>query len=309
MEKKNVLLLGNGLNRLAGAVDWAGLMDCLGPDKDQGQGPGGQSLSSWPLEFERIYGEKNKGQADKEAVTKYQLKQYIQAGLQKILAPVCAWPLQSEFANLPVKHILTTNYDYNLEKAVNPQFRREKSPDKTKEKLFSLYRRIRPDPSPEAPKAVWHIHGEAEAPESICLGFEHYCAQLAAMRNLLTKPFEERDDEPPYLNRFLAVAGDDYEPESWPTLFFTHNVFIVGLDLSFMETDLWWLLAYRRQYQLRHPQAPRNKIVYFHPSGEAREEMKLMPALEVSPQAFEVGNGDWKAFYSRVLESVSKKLG
>ena len=32
-------------------------------------------------------------------------------------------------------------------------------------------------------KAVYHIHGEIEAPNSLCLGFEHYSGTLEKMRS------------------------------------------------------------------------------------------------------------------------------
>ena len=114
---ESALLLGNGLNRLAGEVDLAGLMSCL----SAGQGKNYKSLSSWPLEFERIYAERNKGQANGETVSKSCLKQQIRAWLTENLSSINGWPLLPEFTSLPVKHILTTNYDYNIEKAVNPQ--------------------------------------------------------------------------------------------------------------------------------------------------------------------------------------------
>jgi hypothetical protein len=229
-----------------------------------------------------------------------------------------------EFTRLPVKHILTTNYDYNLEKAVNPQFLREKSPEKTKEKHYSLYRKIMPNgqSSRESAKVVWHIHGEAEASESICLGYEHYCAQLTAMRQLMTKPLpktrpktlaELPKGEGPYLNRFLEKR--DHEPDSWLTLFFTHHIYIVGLSLSFMEIDLWWLLTYRRQYQLRRSQGPKNKIVYFYkpnnkPNGREQEAeiMRLMSAMGAEIRVLASKEEDWSAFYRRALNSIKSSL-
>jgi hypothetical protein len=311
---ESVIFLGNGLNRLTGKVDWANLIKCLSVGRGRGR-PGLDDgiLSSWPLEFEKIYCERNR--TDKETVSKNDLKkeikEKIEDGGKKLQEPPESSSLIQEFTGLPVKHILTTNYDYNLEKAVNPQFRREKSPEKTKEKLFSLYRKIMPDnrPSREAGKVVWHIHGEIGGLESICLGFEHYCAQLAAMRRLLTRPHKDLPGGP-YLNRFLETG--DLDPCSWLTLFFTHHIHIVGLSLSLMEIDLWWLLVYRFQYQLRHTRAPKNRIIYYHRSvgqdEKLQDELQLMSAFRVETRALGSGREGWSAFYRQALGAVKTEL-
>jgi hypothetical protein len=313
---KSALLLGNGVNRLSKAMDLSGLMHFLATGGMQKTRKPGGELLSWPLEFERIYSEKNKNQ-NLKAVSKSDLKKKIREWLKKSLSSVNEWSLLSEFTSLPVKHILTTNYDYNLEKAVNPHFNRKKSPEKTKQKLYSLYRKIMPDgqPSSEATKVVWHIHGEAEAPESICLGYEHYCGQLAAMRQLLTQPESKTTPQyqvglpkKTYLNQFLG--NRDQEPDSWLTLFFTHHIYIVGLSLSFMEIDLWWLLTYRRQYQIENPQEPKNKIVYFCHSGHEPEAeiSTLMSAMGLEIKAVGSKEEDRCAFYRRALKSVKNSL-
>jgi len=314
---KSSLLLGNGLNRLAGAMELAGLMHSLAGDKRQNHRKTFGDVSSWPLAFERIYSERNKNYAE-EAVSKSELKKQLGDCIEKSVSTVKDWPLLSEFTNLPVKHILTTNYDYNLEKAVNPKFRREKSPEKTKEKLYSLYRKITPSGQflREADKVVWHIHGEIEASESICLGFEHYCAQMGAMRHFLTKPHEKLPGGP-YINRFLEkpTGALEREADSWLTLFFTHHIYIIGLSLSLMEIDLWWLLTYRLQYQLRHPKITKNKIVYFCPASQEPEAeiLELMSALGLEVRALGLGTkGDdrekWMAFYRRVFNSIKSDL-
>lgn len=308
---KHALLLGNGLNRLAGGVDWAKLLQGLVPPGHQAPG-----MSSLTMEFEKIYAEWNVEAINKELLSKYEMKKWIRDRFytEEKKTNKCEGEKQDDncqllrdFTMLPVKHILTTNYDYDLEKAIDPDFKRDKSPAKTKERLCSLKRKLIPDGRPvqEASKVVWHIHGEIGGPESICLGYEHYCAQLAAMRQLLTTP---NDNLPggPYLTRFLEKG--DFNPNSWLTLFFTHNIHIIGLSLSFLEIDLWWLLTYRHQYQLRHSQAPKNKIIYYCPSTpkaeKPQEEVMLMPSLGVEVMALGMGLEDWNTFYSLALAAV-----
>jgi hypothetical protein len=77
---KSALLLGNGLNQLAGAIDWPGLMYSLAAGKGKKRRKPGGNISSWPLEFERIYSDKNQ---DEEAVSKSDLKNKSGIGLKR----------------------------------------------------------------------------------------------------------------------------------------------------------------------------------------------------------------------------------
>ncbi len=302
---KNALLIGNGLNRLSELVDFSNLLKGLAARK----GKNYESLSFLPLEFERVYGERN-GPKSKQTISKYELKKTIKKAVEEKKTTDAVLPLLKKFTELPIKHIMTTNYDYNLEKAFKQDFNRKNSPKDYKERLYSLQRKIMPDYQPykAASKVIWHIHGEAAMPDSICLGFEQYCAQLAAMRKFLTKP---DDEEIPSLTHFLE-SGNIEPSFSWLTLFFTHNIYIVGLSLSFMEIDLWWLLTYRYQYQLKYS-GSRNRIIYFHkPESEpkeckeTRDKLLLMKALGVEAQAIGTASDDWVTFYNLVLTALQK---
>jgi len=38
---------------------------------------------------------------------------------------------------------------------------------------------------------------------------------------------------------------------SWIDLFFTHDIYFIGLGLDFVEQDIWWLLNYRANVKKR----------------------------------------------------------
>ena len=82
---------------------------------------------------------------------------------------------------------------------------------------------------------IFDISMEKNQPRSICIGYDQYCSYLSRLHECLTKPqvgFSGR----PYLEYVLLHLDD---PQSlWPVLFFTHDIYIVGLRLSLMEIDL-----------------------------------------------------------------------
>lgn len=91
--------------------------------------------------------------------------------------------VHAQIMRLPANAYLTTNYDYTLEQSVSPDFKRRPS---TKELEYSRmrYQTVEID---ELEKMVYHIHGELQAPNSICLGFEHYSGSLEKMRSDLLR--------------------------------------------------------------------------------------------------------------------------
>ena len=91
--------------------------------------------------------------------------------------------IHSRLMRLPVKTFFTPNYDYTLEQSVRPDFVRKPS---TRELEYSRMRFQTVNVDGQN-KTVYHIHGEIEAPNSICLGFEHYSGTLEKMRSDLLR--------------------------------------------------------------------------------------------------------------------------
>jgi hypothetical protein len=73
--------------------------------------------------------------------------------------------------------------------------------------------------------------------------------------------------------------------QSWIDLFFTKDIYIFGLGLDFVESDLWWLLTYRarsKYYKSRF--LINNKITYFIPSeyeDRSRSKLEILKANDV----------------------------
>lgn len=110
----------------------------------------------------------------------------------------------------------------------------------------------------------------------------------------------------PYLSCFFE---EHLEKDSmWLTKFFTHDIFIFGLGLSFIETELWWLLSYRRRFILENPQYNiSNKIYYFYAVFKGNcddEQLSLLESMGVEIRPVQLIRNGWKELYKKILMEI-----
>lgn len=290
--KLNALLIGNGLNR---AIDNNAWNDLIRSMQEYYAVEYVSNQSNFPLEFERIYlSAKSNGLLEKVNDLKKEICRRLPA--------VDRFELHSQYTALPVEAILTTNYDYFLEKSIDISFYRKKCKSSTNEQKHSVFRYISCDS-----QKIWHIHGESHMPSSICLGYDQYCSYLSRMHEFLTKPLEGVCHEP-YLRHVLS--GREQVQESWPPLFFTHNIHIVGLLLSFMEIDLWWLLSYRMRFILENPKYGINNCIhYYYVEGRCDDEqLSLLDSMGVILHPKTIIRNNWTRLYTDILRDIAKNL-
>jgi hypothetical protein len=142
----------------------------------------------------------------------------------------------------PVRHILTTNYDYTLERATDSSYQRSNLQAETK---YSLFRR-----RTTGGRHVWHIHGEAKAPNTITLGYDQYSGYLQKMRSYATAE-RSGDRGSPFKRGERDFDAHEDSIYSWLDVFFRDDTHIIGLGLDFTEIDLWWALTYKRRLGVR----------------------------------------------------------
>jgi hypothetical protein len=182
-----------------------------------------------------------------------------------------------KIAQSKVDEILTTNYDYGIEKSVIEHFDQEKFnlAGYKREVRHSLRRHYS---LKRENKRVWHIHGELEDcrninpeskyyhEESIMIGYEHYTQYLAKIQeNFVGKRGVRKEDDQSLAARIKNGNAGLY----WFDFFFTHNIYIVGLGFDFSENHLWWLINQRANYmknkQIDHPIIINNNITFLVP--------------------------------------------
>lgn len=245
---KAALLIGNGLNRcyLEDSLSWEALMKNIASDN----GVNFHKNNSFPLEFECMINDicKLPGQSLELEVVIKRLKKAIADSITYPDDPsICSSWIHNRFLGLGINEIMTTNYDYFLEKIIAPSFANGKNDGwdaYNTEKNHSIFRRYQKDKM-----TIRHIHGEALKEPSICLGYDHYTRYLNKISTYLTDVLQV---EKQTKNRPLPMSGEArrsqgkrFYGDSWMELFFTHDVHIVGLSLDVCEIDLWWLLTYR----------------------------------------------------------------
>ena len=144
--------------------------------------------------------------------------------------------------NSGVKHVLTTNYDYSLEKASGLRNERK---NLMRENKFSVFRR-----RSVGSTYVWHIHGESEAPNSITLGYDQYSGYLQKLRGHAMADRESQSGSPFKRGdrNFDDAEGTVY---SWLDVFLRDDIHIIGLGLNYTEIDLWWALTYKARLKAR----------------------------------------------------------
>lgn len=196
---ESVLLIGYGLNRASDKnASWANVLTELrkiySPQNksDDEKGKDQEQPITYrhnPLEFERIdLAARSKNAADSSLDVRRQLASLIPS-LKDLT-------LIKRFTSLDVKHILTRNYDYSLEVSRKPTFMDEKRIRSTTETKYSLFRYY------DVPgKRIWHIHGELDLPNTICIGYAQYCIYLSKLSRYLTVPAKE--EQPSHIHSTL----------------------------------------------------------------------------------------------------------
>lgn len=166
--------------------------------------------------------------------------------------------IYEEIAKLPVTHFITTNYDNALFKSLGEgilttRFRVEK--------IYSIRRNYVINSTGGRQQYYWPMHGSIDSPASIMLGFDHYCGSLAKIENYVKGNYELPDSRVESITKRLKDGITDII--SWIDLFFVSDVHIIGLNLGYEETDLWWVLNKRRRIKQADPDILSNKVFYY----------------------------------------------
>ena len=193
-----------------------------------------------------------------------------------------------------VRHILTANYDYALEKGASTRHQRSNMQPETK---YSLFRR-----RAAGSKLFWHIHGEAEVPNTITLGYDQYSGYLQKIRSYATS---ERTGEKgsPFKRGHLDFDLGEGGVYSWLDVFFRDDIHVVGLGLDFTEIDLWWAVTYKRRLGVRGYSVGKTYFHDWHVSaiGEVGlAKRSLLTALGVIVVPVECKNG-FESAYDKFL--------
>ena len=342
MDNRNkVILFGNGFNRLNesnGANDWKHLLKSLTTIYDY------TDVTSNTLRYEAIYLSDDIKPFQKtdpsvySSPTEKQLKEEIAKRLQSIQGTNERY---QQMANLPVTEYMTTNYDEGLEMTLLDEGYEEIGSDMS-EATYSIHRYRRFKKGDDV-KRVWHIHGYYKYPESIMLGYNHYCGQLSKINEYVKGSYKFKANgmgKIPKIGARLESVLPLEDIQSWIDLFFISDVHIVGYGFDMSEIDLWWILNRRIRILKEERSIVRNRI-FFHAQEqkgdleygqcadlkeclcanikdicskerekeEELEKRKILEVFGVNYVAYqtEIVNDDYNPLYEKILNDINQK--
>ena len=220
-----VLLLGNGVLRLAGGVSWEALLRKIAM-KD---GISDALLHDIPLSMrvEALCG------PDVEGARQRASEEFDPEDL-------CVTDTLRRLLQLPWDCILTTNYTYEAEEVLLGKRRFEQSDCRRmlacaygsshrKDNLHFCYVLERPG---QPPLPVWHIHGDLGRHSSMILSYYTYAGAVSRLSEFNRRRANDFQDS--------QQAGRSLRMKSWTDWFITGDVYSVGFGYDFSEFDLWW---------------------------------------------------------------------
>ncbi|BBB33355.1 conserved hypothetical protein [Thermotomaculum hydrothermale] len=308
MSTDKVLLLGNGINRLKTNYSWENLLDDLIKKINLQKVIKNKKEKPFTLLFEEIAIRAMKSQNNKEI----ELKRTI-ANLVKNLKPN---EFHEKFCNIGATHILTTNYDYNIENSKNENIKsneKMRTANVFRETKYSMFRRRKC-----GEKFVWHIHGEADVPNSITFGHEHYVGYIQKIRNYLTTGIPRKDGEniiSPFFSPNPKASINEiknYEKYSWVDLFLGCDVHIVGFSFDYTEIDLWWLTIYKEK--LRQKKENISKTVYHYiensekKTKQEKAKLSLLKSYGVTIKPYKLKDNSYECSYGEIIKSIQNSL-
>jgi len=294
--QNKVLLLGNGINTIKSDYTWEQLID----DLIEYIGAAGQidkNNKPFPLLYEEIFIEavKNRGIKEKK------IKNFIASKVSNLKPN----DIHKNLINLGISNYLTTNYDYTLESTINSKIKKLNDNGIIKQNTYSLFRHNK-----IGEKIFWHIHGEANIPSTITLGYDHYSGYLQRMRNYVVagEKFKKFSFEP--LIKKLTT-GEKLNFDSWIEYFFKKDIYIIGLTLDFVEMHLWWLITYRARIKYKKEIPINNRIFYFYPDHIAStisNKIDLMKISDVTPFSIPFRKNNWLNYYNKIINKICEGM-
>lgn len=302
-----VLFLGNGINNVdqAAGYTWKDLLKDLIDFAARQSGNRAvrkidlESDKPFHLLYEEIIGMACCGPQP----TEIELKEFIAAKAERLPTN----EIYTRIGALGVSDLITTNYEPLLIQAFGGEA------DLTnhgvvKESTYGIFRHRVANGT-----RLWYIHGYADRPRSIILGYEQYSGMLQRMRDyVVTGPAYEKFDKPPLTKRIQRGSG--FQRASWIDLFLLEDVHILGFKLDYAEMDLWWLLTYRSRLMSRGNVArtssvfrPRNNVYYYIPDEYvvgSKAKLELLAGIGV--HVVKIKSKDKLAYYRRALDRIQQ---
>lgn len=288
--RPRVLLLGNGINRAFSlSPSWDALLQSIQTRSLTQEETDALAQVPYPLR--------------PVILTQDRLEEHLPAiaeNLAALQAGAQEEALLRDFAALPVEAILTTNYTYELEKALIPDFRCAFGRRCKYRKIAfssggadSIHRLHTYFSPPGTAVSIWHIHGEAARPKTMVLGHYAYGKLLSRAQQQVAGVLAR------YKGR--SAHPNDLQLHSWLEFFLLSDVYVVGFGLELSELDLWWLINCKKRH------FPQTKTVLYKPDLPTAQRL-LADAYGVEVVCVPRVGSDYPTYYRTVYRELQTQL-
>lgn len=266
----DAVLYGNGFNRLSEQnPSWIKLLEYAAKSQ-VGVGDVTPTLQ-YEFSFLDYLSRLKGGKTVRENESKYKNQ------LVECLRQLDRHQLYDELSKCGASLFLTPNYDYNILPRSDIDWKSIEQ-DKS-ESIYSIHRWYKTEVGDKS-IVVYPFHGEIRFPQTIELGYDHYCGSIGKIDRYVKGTYEFSSSPG---NRPLSILcklesdkehnlSDFHQPDhglsnilSWIDAFFFANLHIIGFGLDFSEMDVWWLLD-RRARIAAEPHSKINNKIYYYPT-------------------------------------------
>jgi hypothetical protein len=287
------LLVGNGLNQLTGpgGRSWQSVLEELAKLAGRPELAKDSNAKPFAILYEAIVAAQVLN-GDKSA------ERLVKENVAHWVAEVPRNDYHERVESLGWRHILTTNYDYNL----GPD---AKSANLRPETKFSVFRR-----RIHGPSSFWMMHGEVQKPDTIMLGYEHYAGAVQKLRNYL---YSGKNGPLPYSSPFMK--GEEYfeslgSTYSWVDVFLRDDIHILGLGLDYTEIELWWLIAFKARLKREKVGLRVGSTTFYHifrgDEKVAAAKTQLLESLGVTVHFRKVQRRNYAVHYNWALDELGR---
>lgn len=201
---------------------------------------------------------------------------------------------------------LTTNYEHYLEEELKKKYLIKNV--KETENIYSIRRKVEFETTNNI--SIWNIHGSIRDPKSIMLGLDHYCGYIGKI-DAYIKGHYSFDEDKENIKIFsiedkLKQIKASFDNSSWIEHFFKSDLFILGLGMAFVETDLWWILNKRARMKKSSKTSNliHNKIVCYGDFDNAKKNLLESFGVEV---VLKKDNQNYDEFFLSIVNDIKNR--
>lgn len=301
-QQPNVLLVGNGINRVFAGKAWEDLIcDAIA---NNGCPYGYSDIKDMPANMQIVVASakgSGAGQTN-EGGLRNEIKNVARSILVRELSKDNAKILE-KILNLPADAILTTNYSNEFEVLATgkPSMRQFCSSQRRTKDVRGVTEQFRlfqySSMGAQYPKkTVWHIHGDVSKPSSMVIGHYYYGKLLMQIQEQVRSCVREY--------KIAERKGIPYVPQSWVDYFLIGNVHMLAFGMDMAEQDLWWLLACKKK------EFPNTKTFFYQAEKNLNKHTKkLLLAYGVELVTnIPLSKESYLNFYNEALERIRRTM-